>query len=113
MVFGRSTPSMAPFGGKVFIKRKRYGTKGKDLDVKWGPGTYLGVARDVPRGHVVLTDDDHLWCSCSAREVEERPEVFAKGKGPALRPIRTVVDVILLFEDINEATAQAILDDDL
>ena len=38
MLFGRSTPSMAPFGGKVFIKRKRYGTKGEDLEVKWGPG---------------------------------------------------------------------------
>ena len=80
--------------------------------MKWGPGIYLGVARDVPRGHVVLTEDGHLWCSCSVREVDESPEVFAKGKGPALRPIRTVVDVILLAEDVTEAAAQAVLDDE-
>ena len=37
---------------------------------------------------------------------------FRQRKGPALRPIRTVVDVVLLAEDISEAKAQKMLGDE-
>ena len=55
------------------MKRKRYGVDAKDLDPKWGPAIYLGPARDVPGGHVVLTEDNHLWNTCNVRQLPDVP----------------------------------------
>ena len=73
LAFGQEKISPAGFGNKVFVKRKRYGVDAKDLDPKWGPAIYLGPARDVPGGHVVLTEDNHLWNTCNVRRLPDVP----------------------------------------
>ena len=73
LAFGQEKSSPAGFGSQVFVKRKRYGVDAKDLDPKWGPAIYLGPARDVPGGHVVLTEDNHLWNTCNVRQLPDVP----------------------------------------
>eukprot|EP00439_Symbiodinium_sp_Y106_P083529 s1339_g23.t1 len=73
LAFGQEKTPPAGFGSKVFVKRKRYGVDAKDLDPKWGPAVYLGPARDVPGGHVVLTEDNHLWNTCNVRQLPDVP----------------------------------------
>ncbi|CAE7496785.1 GIP, partial [Symbiodinium necroappetens] len=58
VAFGRKLPAVARFGSKVFTKRKGYGQGGRfDLQPRWMSATYLGPARSVPGGHLVLTDE--------------------------------------------------------
>ncbi|CAE7711468.1 GIP [Symbiodinium sp. CCMP2592] len=73
LVFGLESNPPAGFGTKVFVKRKRYGAEARDLDPKWSSAVYLGPARDVPAGHVVLTDDNHLWNTCNVRQLPDVP----------------------------------------
>ena len=73
MAFGQEVNFPAGFGNKVFVKRKRYGAVARDLDPKWGPAIYLGPARDVPGGHIVLTEDGHLWNTCNVRQLADVP----------------------------------------
>eukprot|EP00439_Symbiodinium_sp_Y106_P004232 s10784_g1.t1 len=73
LAFGQEKISPAGFGNRVFVKRKRYGVDAKDLEPKWGPAVYLGPARDVPGGHVVLTEDNHLWNTCNVRQLPDIP----------------------------------------
>ncbi|CAE7319100.1 GIP [Symbiodinium sp. CCMP2592] len=97
LVFGLESNPPAGFGTKVFVKRKRYGAEARDLDPKWSSAVYLGPARDVPAGHVVLTDDNHLWNTCNVRQLpdvpmEPDPSTLAarrriSGKRPPVAPI--------------------------
>ena len=73
LVFGQDLNPPAGFGSKVYVKRKKYGAEARDLDPKWGNAVYLGPARDVPGGHVVLTEDDHLWNTCNVRQLPDVP----------------------------------------
>ncbi|CAE7296203.1 GIP, partial [Symbiodinium sp. KB8] len=99
LAFGQDSKPPAGFGHKVFVKRKKYGAEARDLDPKWSEATYLGPARDVPGGHVVLTDDDHLWNTCNVRllpdvpmepdpaDVPARKRIFGKRPPPPVVPI--------------------------
>ncbi|CAE7691977.1 unnamed protein product [Symbiodinium sp. CCMP2592] len=97
LVFGLESNPPAGFGTKVFVKRKRYGAEARDLDPKWSSAVYLGPARDVPAGHVVLTNDNHLWNTCNVRQLpdvpmEPDPSALAarrriSGKRPPVAPI--------------------------
>ena len=73
LVFGQDLNPPAGFGSQVYVKRKKYGAEARDLDPKWGNAVYLGPARDVPGGHVVLTEDDHLWNTCNVRQLPDVP----------------------------------------
>ena len=72
MAMGRRFPSAARFGSRVFTKRKKYGAGGADLKPKWIGGVYLGPARSVPGGHMVLTDEGNLWFTTHVRQFEEK-----------------------------------------
>ncbi|CAE7666959.1 GIP, partial [Symbiodinium necroappetens] len=73
LVFGQDLNPPAGFGNQVYVKRKKYGAEARDLDPKWGNAVYLGPARDVPGGHIVLTEDDHLWNTCNVRQLPDVP----------------------------------------
>ena len=99
LVFGQDLNPPAGFGSQVYVKRKKYGAEARDLDPKWGNAVYLGPARDVPGGHVVLTEDDHLWNTCNVRQLPDVPmepdpstlatrrRVVGKRPPPAVIPI--------------------------
>ena len=87
LAFGQDSKPPAAFGHKVFVKRKKYGAETRDLDPKWSEATYLGPARDVPGGHVVLTDDDHLWNTCNVRLLPDVPMEPDPAEVPARRRI--------------------------
>ena len=75
VAFGRRLPTVARFGSKVFTKRKGYGQGGRfDLQPRWMSATYLGPARSVPGGHLVLTDEGNLWYTTNVRQFEEPPK---------------------------------------
>ncbi|CAE7291385.1 GIP, partial [Symbiodinium microadriaticum] len=75
VAFGRKLPTVARFGSKVFTKRKGYGQGGRfDLQPRWMSATYLGPARSVPGGHLVLTDEGNLWYTTNVRQFEEPPK---------------------------------------
>ena len=94
-VWGQPSPSVARFGSKVFTKRKGYGQGGRtDLLPKWVEGVYLGPVRSVPGGHLVLTDEGHLWYTTNIRQFKDPPvagEVTdADDELPAHPPVRRV-----------------------
>eukprot|EP00439_Symbiodinium_sp_Y106_P056472 s367_g7.t3 len=46
---------LIPFGTRVHVKKKVYGTGGKyDLESRWDVGQYLGPSRDVNEGSVIM-----------------------------------------------------------
>ena len=46
---------LIPFGTRVHVKKKVYGTGGKyDLESRWEVGQYLGPSRDVNEGSVIM-----------------------------------------------------------
>ncbi|CAE7357932.1 GIP, partial [Symbiodinium sp. KB8] len=74
MAFGRRSPTVARFGSRVFTKRKGYGQGGRfDLLPRWLPAVYLGPARSVPGGHLVLTDEGNLWYTTNVRQFQDPP----------------------------------------
>ena len=94
-VWGQPSPSVARFGSKVFTKRKGYGQGGRtDLLPKWVEGVYLGPARAVPGGHLVLTDEGNLWYSTNIRQFPAPPEPEggseADSEAPGHPPARRV-----------------------
>ncbi|CAE7746100.1 RE1 [Symbiodinium necroappetens] len=53
--------STLPFGSKVHVRSKVYGTGGRyDLDSRWKAGCYVGPSLDVRGGHVVLLENVEL-----------------------------------------------------
>ena len=94
-VWGQPSPSVARFGSKIFTKRKGYGQGGRtDLLPKWVEGVYLGPVRAVPGGHLVLTDEGHLWYTTNIRQFPAPPVADdgfeADGELPAHPPVRRV-----------------------
>ena len=74
MAFSRGPPTVARFGSRVFTKRKGYGQGGRfDLLPRWLPAVYLGPARSVPGGHLVLTDEGNLWYTTNIRQFQDPP----------------------------------------
>ena len=74
MAFSRRPPTVARFGSRVFTKRKGYGQGGRfDLLPRWLPAVYLGPARSVPGGHLVLTDEGNLWYTTNVRQFQDPP----------------------------------------
>ena len=79
----------------MFTKRKGYGQGGRtDLLPKWVEGVYLGPARAVPGGHLVLTDEGNLWYSTNIRQFPAPPDPEggseADGELPVHPPLRRV-----------------------
>ena len=94
-VWRQPSPSVARFGSKVFTKRKGYGQGGRtDLLPKWVEGVYLGPVRAVPGGHLVLTDEGHLWYTTNIRQFTEPAPADAgseaDGELPPHPPVRRV-----------------------
>ena len=94
-VWGQPSPSVARFGSKVFTRRKGYGQGGRtDLLPKWVEGVYLGPARSVPGGHMVLTDEGNLWYTTNIRQFQDLPDQGgasdADAEPPAHPPLRRV-----------------------
>ena len=87
LAFGQTSNPPSGFGDKVYVKRKKYGAEAKDLDARWSEATYLGPARDVPGGHVVLTKDNHLWNTCNVRQLPEVPMEPDPASAPSRRRI--------------------------
>ncbi|CAE7442809.1 GIP, partial [Symbiodinium necroappetens] len=103
VAFGRKLPTVARFGSKVFTKRKGYGQGGRfDLQPRWMSATYLGPARSVPGGHLVLTDEGNLWYTTNVRQFEEPPRedegavADAEAPSPPARRIRRKSSIVEL-----------------
>ena len=90
--YAAETPSVVRFGSKVFTKRKGYGQGGRtDLLPKWVEGVYLGPARAVPGGHLVLTDEGNLWYTTNIpAPAAEEGGSDADSELPAHPPVRRV-----------------------
>ena len=60
--------STLPFGTKVHVRSKVYGTGGRyDLDSRWKSGCYVGPSLDVRGGHVVLLENGAYMTSTHLR----------------------------------------------
>eukprot|EP00439_Symbiodinium_sp_Y106_P050041 s545_g6.t1 len=60
--------SMLPFGTRVHVRSKVYGTGGKyDLDSRWKAGKYVGPSLDVRGGHLVRFEDGAYMTSTHLR----------------------------------------------
>ncbi|CAE7607413.1 GIP, partial [Symbiodinium sp. CCMP2592] len=64
----QQSSSMLPFGTKVHIRSKVYGTGGKyDLDSRWKGGTYVGPSLDVRGGHLIRFENGAYMTSTHLR----------------------------------------------
>ncbi|CAE7828798.1 RE1 [Symbiodinium sp. CCMP2592] len=64
----RQSTSMLPFGTRVHVRSKVYGTGGKyDLDSRWKAGTYVGPSLEVRGGHLIRFEDGSYMTSTHLR----------------------------------------------
>ena len=64
----RQSSSMLPFGTRVHVRSKVYGTGGKyDLDSRWKAGRYVGPSLDVRGGHLVRFESGAYMTSTHLR----------------------------------------------
>ncbi|CAE7456081.1 RE1 [Symbiodinium microadriaticum] len=67
--------STLPFGTKVHVRSKVYGTGGRyDLDSRWKSGCYVGPSLDVRGGHVVLLENGAYMTSTHLRPYLVEPD---------------------------------------
>ena len=67
--------STLPFGTKVHVRSKVYGTGGRyDLDSRWKAGCYVGPSLDVRGGHVVLLENGAYMTSTHLRPYLVEPD---------------------------------------
>ena len=109
VAFGRRSPTVARFGSRVFTKRKGYGQGGRfDLLPRWLPAVYLGPARSVPGGHLVLTDEGNLWYTTNVRQFQDPPAEEEEDEKedidilhPPARRIRRKSSIVELAGDVG------------
>ncbi|CAE7397111.1 Wdr16, partial [Symbiodinium necroappetens] len=64
----KGSSSMLPFGTKVHVRSKVYGTGGRyDLDSRWKAGRYVGPSLEVRGGHVIRFDNGAFMTSTHLR----------------------------------------------
>ena len=64
----RRSSAMLPFGTKVHVRSKVYGTGGRyDLDSRWKAGRYVGPSLDVRGGHVIRFENGAYMTSTHLR----------------------------------------------
>ena len=64
----RRSSSMLPFGTKVHVRSKVYGTGGRyDLNSRWQAGSYVGPSLDVRGGHVIRLENGAYMTSTHLR----------------------------------------------
>ena len=64
----RRSSSMLPFGTKVHVRSKVYGTGGKyDLDSRWKAGRYVGPSLEVNGGHMIRFENGAYMTSTHLR----------------------------------------------
>ena len=64
----KGSSSMLPFGTKVHVRSKVYGTGGRyDLDSRWKAGQYVGPSLEVRGGHVIRFDNGAFMTSSHLR----------------------------------------------
>ena len=64
----RQSSPMLPFGTKVHVRSKVYGTGGKyDLDTRWKAGKYVGPSLEVRGGHLIRFEDGAYMTSTHLR----------------------------------------------
>ena len=64
----KGSSSMLPFGTKVHVRSKVYGTGGRyDLDSRWKAGQYVGPSLEVRGGHVIRFDNGAFMTSTHLR----------------------------------------------
>ncbi|CAE7207099.1 RE1 [Symbiodinium natans] len=86
---------LLPFGSRVHLRSKVYGTGGKyDLNSRWKPGYYVGPSVDVRGGHVVRCDDGTYLTSQHLRpNLVDSDKLGGKPEFEAIvtEPVRRVV----------------------
>ncbi|CAE7892782.1 RE1, partial [Symbiodinium necroappetens] len=71
----KQSTSTLPFGTKVHVRSKVYGTGGRyDLDSRWKAGCYVGPSLDVRGGHVVLLENGAYMTSTHLRPYLVEPD---------------------------------------
>ena len=71
----RNSKAMLPFGTKVHVRSKVYGTGGRyDLDSRWKAGSYVGPSLDVRGGHVIRFENGAYMTSCHLRPHLTEPD---------------------------------------
>ncbi|CAE7281567.1 GIP [Symbiodinium sp. CCMP2592] len=87
----RKSPSMLPFGTKVHVRSKVYGTGGKyDLDSRWKGGTYVGPSLDVRGGHLIRFENGAYMTSTHLRpHLVEPDKIIDLEEYEALLPVPT------------------------
>ncbi|CAE7769634.1 GIP [Symbiodinium sp. CCMP2592] len=73
-VLRRSSP-MLPFGTKVHVRSKVYGTGGRyDLDSRWKAGRYVGPSLEVRGGHLIRFENRAYMTSTHLRPYLREPD---------------------------------------
>ena len=74
---------MLPFGTKVHVCSKVYGTGGRyDLDSRWKAGRYVGPSLDVRGGHLIRFENVHPL----APQLKEPDQMFELDEHEVLLP---------------------------
>ncbi|CAE7274707.1 unnamed protein product, partial [Symbiodinium sp. CCMP2456] len=74
----RRAPPMLPFGTKVHIRSKVYGTGGRhDLNSRWQAGVYVGPSLEVRGGHVIRLESGAFMTSTHLRPHLLEPDKIA------------------------------------
>ena len=75
----KKSSSMLPFGTKVHVRSKVYGTGGRyDLDSRWKAGTYVGPSLDVRGSHVIRFESGAYMTSTHLRPRLVEPDKFVE-----------------------------------
>ena len=73
----RRSSSMLPFGTKVHVRSKVYGTGGKyDLDSRWKAGKYVGPSLEVNGGHMIRFENGAYMTSSHLRPHLVEPDTI-------------------------------------
>ncbi|CAE7227836.1 GIP [Symbiodinium sp. CCMP2456] len=75
----KRTPPMLPFGTRVHVRSKVYGTGGRyDLNSRWQAGVYVGPSLDVKGGHVIRLESGSFMTSTHLRPHLLEPDRIAE-----------------------------------
>ena len=110
----QATETDVPFGTKVALKSKVFGTGGSyDLDPRWREGRFVGFSSDVRNGLVVRYEDGTFVTSCHVRdglvdaEAVADDEVIVADLPVPARRLRAKARLALIINPVEDLEAYA------